>query len=40
MPVVKLFMPEGAVTWLLSELYPACPDRAFGLSWVTFPSPD
>ena len=30
-PVVKLFTPDGAATWLLTELYPADPDIAFGL---------
>ena len=31
-PVVKLFNPVGAGTWLLSELDPDCPDIAFGLA--------
>jgi hypothetical protein len=30
-PVVKLFTPDAQATWLLSELYPADPDVAFGL---------
>ena len=30
-PVVKLFCPWGAATWLLAELDPDDPDRAFGL---------
>lgn len=30
-PVVKLFTPDGACTWLLTELYPDNPDIAFGL---------
>lgn len=30
-PVVKLFTPDGACTWLLTELDPADPDIAFGL---------
>lgn len=30
-PVVKLFTPDGACTWLLSELDPNDPDLAFGL---------
>ena len=30
-PVVKLFMPDGAAIWLLSELDPMDPDVAFGL---------
>lgn len=31
MPVVKLFCPWGAATWLLTELDPEQPDIAFGL---------
>jgi hypothetical protein len=30
-PVTMLFMPDGPGTWLLSELNPNEPDRAFGL---------
>ncbi len=30
-PVVKLFSPWGAATWLLTELNPEDPDIAFGL---------
>jgi len=30
-PVVKLFTPDGAATWLLSEIFPDDPDIAFGL---------
>jgi hypothetical protein len=30
-PVVKLFCPWGAATWLLTELDPDDPDIAFGL---------
>src|SRR3954453_14860443 len=30
-PVVKLFTPDASATWLLTELDPADPDRAFGL---------
>ena len=30
-PVVKLFTPDGAATWLLGEIYPRHPDIAFGL---------
>jgi hypothetical protein len=30
-PVVKLFCPWGAATWLLTELDPNDPDIAFGL---------
>ena len=30
-PVVKLFTPDASATWLLTELDPSDPDRAFGL---------
>lgn len=30
-PVVKLFTPDGAAIWLLTELDPADQDTAFGL---------
>ena len=30
-PVVKLFCPWGAATWLLTEIDPEDPDIAFGL---------
>ena len=30
-PVAKLFTPDAGATWLLTELDPADPDRAFGL---------
>ena len=30
-PVVKLFTPDAGATWLLTELDPGEPDRAFGL---------
>jgi hypothetical protein len=30
-PVVKLFTQAAQATWLLTELYPADPDVAFGL---------
>jgi hypothetical protein len=30
-PVVKLFTPDANCTWLLTELDPVDPDRAFGL---------
>jgi hypothetical protein len=30
-PVLKLFMPYGGMTWLLTEIYPDDPDIAFGL---------
>ena len=32
MPVVKIFIPDGNATWLLTELDPADPDVAFGLA--------
>jgi len=31
LPVVKLFTPDGACTWLLSEIDPNDHDLAFGL---------
>ena len=31
LPVVKLFTPDANATWLLTELDPDDPDRAFGL---------
>ena len=30
-PVVKLFTPDAGATWLLTELDPDDPERAFGL---------
>jgi hypothetical protein len=30
-PVLKLFTPDGAATWLISEADPDDPDRLFGL---------
>jgi Protein of unknown function (DUF2958) len=30
-PVVKLFTPDAGAIWLLTELDPSEPDRAFGL---------
>lgn len=30
-PVAKLFMPDGAGTWLLTEIEPDYPQTAFGL---------
>ena len=30
-PVVKLFIPDACVSWLLTEIDPADHDRAFGL---------
>ncbi|WP_442919221.1 DUF2958 domain-containing protein [Methylobacterium sp. SyP6R] len=40
LPVVKLFMPDGAGTWLLTELDPAEPTRAFGLCDPGLGSPE
>ena len=31
LPVVKLFTPDAAATWLISEIDPDDPDRLFGL---------
>lgn len=31
LPVVKLFTPDAGFTWLLTEIDPDDPDRAFGL---------
>ncbi len=39
-PVVKLFDPCGAATWLLTELYPGDPDIAFGLCDLGHGSPE
>ncbi|CAE7537057.1 unnamed protein product, partial [Symbiodinium sp. CCMP2456] len=39
-PVVKLFCPWGAATWLLSELDPDEPDIAFGLCDLGMGSPE
>ena len=39
-PVVKLFDPTGAATWLVSELDPEEPDVAFGLADLGFGSPE
>jgi len=39
-PVVKLFMPDGGATWLLSELCPDNPDVAFGLCDLGFGFPE
>lgn len=40
LPVVKLFTPDGACTWLLSELDPEEPDIAFGLCDLGFGTPE
>lgn len=39
-PVVKLFAPWGAATWLLTELDPHDPDLAFGLCDLGFGCPE
>jgi hypothetical protein len=39
-PVVKLFVPWGAATWLLTELDPQNPDIAFGLCDLGMQSPE
>ncbi len=40
LPLVKLFMPDGAGTWLLSETDPDDPDIAFGLCDLGFGCPE
>ena len=32
LPVVKLFTPDAGATWLLTEIDPDAPERAFGLA--------
>ena len=39
-PVVKLFTPDANATWLLTELDPADPDRAFGLCDLGLGAPE
>lgn len=39
-PVVKLFTPDAGATWLLTELDPDDPDRAFGLCDLGLGSPE
>jgi hypothetical protein len=39
-PVVKLFCPWGAATWLLTELDPEAPEIAFGLCDLGMGSPE
>lgn len=39
-PVVKLFCPFSAATWLLTELDPDDPDIAFGLCDLGFGCPE
>lgn len=39
-PLVKLFMPDGPGIWLLTELDPSDPTRAFGLCDPHLGSPE
>jgi hypothetical protein len=39
-PVLKLFTPDGAATWLISEVDPDDPDRLFGLCDLGLGSPE
>ena len=39
-PVVKLFTPDAACTWLLSEVDPEDPDIAFGLCDLGMGTPE
>ncbi|RVT93127.1 DUF2958 domain-containing protein [Sphingomonas crocodyli] len=39
-PVVKLFTPDAAATWLLTEIDPGDPDRAFGLCDLGLSEPE
>lgn len=39
-PVVKLFTPDAACTWLLSEIDPEDPDIAFGLCDLGMGTPE
>lgn len=39
-PVVKLFCPWGAATWLLTELDPESPEIAFGLCDLGMGTPE
>ncbi|KYO54154.1 DUF2958 domain-containing protein [Tistrella mobilis] len=39
-PVVKLFCPWGAASWLLTELDPEEPDIAFGMCDLGFGCPE
>lgn len=40
LPVVKLFTPDAGAIWLLSEIDPSDPDRAFGLCDLGLGSPE
>lgn len=39
-PVVKLFTPDAAATWLLTEIDPDDPDAAFGLCDLGYGCPE
>jgi hypothetical protein len=39
-PCRKLFTPDANATWLLTEIDPEEPDRAFGLCDLGLGSPD
>lgn len=39
-PVVRLFVPFGSATWLITEIDPDDPDRAFGLCDLGMQSPE
>ncbi len=39
-PVIKLFTPDANATWLISEIDPDDPDRAFGLCDLGLGSPE
>lgn len=39
-PVVKLFDPSGSAVWLLTEIDPADPSRAYGLCDLGHGSPE
>jgi hypothetical protein len=39
-PVVKLFTPDAAATWLLTEIDPHNPDIAFGLCDLGLGAPE
>ncbi|MEO8722953.1 MAG: DUF2958 domain-containing protein [Sphingobium sp.] len=39
-PVVKLFTPDAGATWLLTEVDPDEPDRAFGLCDLGLGAPE
>jgi hypothetical protein len=39
-PVLKLFTPDAAATWLISEVDPDDPDRLFGLCDIGLGCPE